>query len=457
MKRALFAFTALLTTTAVVFVVALATILPTTEKVTFSANPQYLVGDPANVQGLQLVAETQMDGQLHWTTTFTPAEPPSCESQFRFSAQSEPVLYTPSTTDPQLTITSFINITVTSGDVFDYNSTSYPGYRDMVQDVASRAPAQGGSYTETVVLRDYMDFYPISVEISDWALEGYSFYETVDLSSVFPIPIPGNLTAEITVTVQPDGTISGFSFYAPEMPYITAKAVYFQDAFYVPFPYDVMDLDLDDTAVTPGLYRLPLIRTEDDAGMVDVSGVELVAPMDAPAQAMALTGNGQQLALVTSATDSHPNRLTLIDLATGTQRQQFDLDNTNWVMAFYAADDHIVYMGTHRTQQGQLGQSTVEAWRLEEDGTFSPFLSTTVPDNMPSYGGSSITSILRGDTLYTLSHPRSGDLTYITLVVYDPQGCRYAADLTMSQIQDSLATHHPITLTDLRLEFTSPD
>lgn len=457
MKRALFAFTALLTTTAVVFVVALATILPTTEKVTFSANPQYLVGDPANVQGLQLVAETQMDGQLHWTTTFTPAEPPSCESQFRFSAQSEPVLYTPSTTDPQLTITSFINITVTSGDVFDYNSTSYPGYRDMVQDVASRAPVQGGSYTETVVLRDYMDFYPISVEISDWVLEGYSFYETVDLSSVFPIPIPGNLTAEITVTVQPDGTISGFSFYAPEMPYITAKAVYFQDAFYVPFPHDVMDLDLDDTAVTPGLYRLPLIRTEDDAGMVDVSGVELVAPMDAPAQAMAITGNGQQLALVTSATDSHPNRLTLIDLATGTQRQQFDLDNTNWVMAFYAADDHIVYMGTHRTQQGQLGQSTVKAWRLEEDGTFSPFLSTTVPDNMPSYGGSSITSILRGDTLYTLSYPSSGPPTYITLVVYDPQGCRYAADLTMSQNQDSDATLHPITLTDLRLEFTSPD
>ena len=457
MKRALFAFTALLTTTAVVFVVALATILPTTEKVTFSANPQYLVGDPANVQGLQLVAETQMDGQLHWTTTFTPAQSPNCESQFRFTPQSEPVFYTPSTTNPQLTITSFISVTVIKGDVFDYRSASYPAYREMVQDVASRAPVQGGSYTETVVLRDYMDFYPISVEISDWALEGYSFYETVDLSSVFPIPIPGNLTAEITVTVQPDGTISGFSFYAPEMPYITAKAVYFQDAFYVPFPYDVMDLDLDDTAVTPGLYRLPLIRTEDDAGMVDVSGVELVAPMDAPAQAMAITGNGQQLALVTSATDSHPNRLTLIDLATGTQRQQFDLDNTNWVMAFYAADDHIVYMGTHRTQQGQLGQSTVKAWRLEEDGTFSPFLSTTVPDNMPSYGGSSITSILRGDTLYTLSYPSSGPPTYITLVVYDPQGCRYAADLTMSQNQDADATLHPITLTDLRLEFTSPD
>lgn len=457
MKRALFAFTALLTATAVVFVVALATILPTTEKVTFSANPQYLVGDPANVQGLQLVAETQMDGQLHWTTTFSPAGSPSSESQFRFSAQSEPVLYHPSTTNPQLTISSFISTTVTEGDVFDSNSTSYPGYREMVQDVASRAPAQGGSYTETVVLRDYLDFYPISIEVYDWELEGYSFYETVDLSSVFPIPISGNETAEITVTVQPDGTISGFSFYAPEMPYITAKVVYFQDAFYVPFPYDVMDLGLDDTAVTPGLYRLPLMRTGDDAGMVDVSGVELVAPMDAPAQAMALTGNGQQLALVTSATDSHPNRLTLIDLSTGTQRQQFDLDNTNWVVAFYAADDHIVYLGTHRTQQGQLGQSTVKAWRLEEDGTFSPFLSTTVPDNMPSYGGSSITSILRGDTLYTLSFPSSGPPTYITLVVYDPQGCRYAADLTMSQNQDSYATLHPITLTDLRLEFSSPN
>lgn len=452
MKRALFAFTALLTATAVVFVVALATILPTTEEVTFSANPQYLVGDPANVQGLQLVAETQMDGQLHWTTTFTPAQSPSCETQFRFSAQSEPVLYTPSTTNPQLTISSFINITVTSGDVFDYKSASYPGYREMVQDVASRAPAQGGSYTETVVLRDYLDFYPISIEISDWALEGYSFYETVDLSSVFHIPISGSETAEITVTVQPDGTISGFSFYAPEMPYVTAKVVYFQDAFYVPFPYDALDIDLDDTAVTPGLYRLPLMRTEDDAGMVDVSAVELVAPMDAPAQAMALTGNGQQLALVTSATDSHPNQLTLIDLATGTQHQRFDLENTNWVMAFYAADDHIVYMGTYRTRQGQLSQTMMKAWRQEENGTFSPFISTTVPDNMPSYGGSSITSILQGNTLYTLSYPRSGDLTFITLSVYDPQGCQYAADLTLSQDQDSYATHHPITLTDLRLE-----
>lgn len=457
MKRALFAFTALLTATAVVFVIALANILSTTEEVTFSADPQYLVGDPANAQGLQLVAETQMDGQLHWTTTFTPAQSPSCESQFRFSAQSEPVLYKPSNTNPQLTITSFINITVTKGDVFDYNSTSYPGYREMVQDVASRAPAQGGSYSETVVLRDYLKFYPISLEVYDWALEGYSFYEAVDLSSVFPIPISGNETAEITVTVQPDGTISGFSFYAPEMPYITAKVVYFQDAFYVPFPYDMMDIDLDDTRVTPGLYRLPLMRTEDNAGMVDVSGVELVAPMDAPAQAMTLTGNGQQLALITSATGSHPNQLTLIDLATGAQRQKFDLEDTNWVMAFYAADDHIVYMGTHRTQQGQMSQSIIKAWKLEENGTFSPFISTTVPDNMPSYGGSSITSILRDDTLYILSYPSNGDLTYITLVVFDPQGCQYAANLTLSQHQDSWATHHPITLKDLRLEFIPSD
>ena len=60
------------------------------------------------------------------------------------------LFYTPSTTNPQLTITSFINVTVTKGDVFDYRSASYPAYREMVQDVASRAPVQGGSYTETV-------------------------------------------------------------------------------------------------------------------------------------------------------------------------------------------------------------------------------------------------------------------------------------------------------------------
>lgn len=451
MKRTFFAFVALLTITAVVFVATLVTILPTAEQVSFSANPLYTIGDPSSAHGLRLVAETQMDGQLYWTTTFTPAQSPSSETQFHFSPQTKGIDYTPVTTDPQLSIQPSFSLTVCSGDLFDTDDNSLDVYRDMVQDVASRAPAGGGSYTETVTLNDYLEFCPISVECYDWPGLGSANYQAVDLSSVFSIPMDAGVTAEVTVTIQPDGAISGFSFFAADLPYLSTRVVYFQDAFYVAFPYNGLDMELDDTDVIPGLYRLPLMITDDDTAVVDVSNVELVAPMDTPAQAMALIGQGPQLALVTSANQSHPNQLTLFDLTTGIQRQQFDLENTDRVQAFSAAEDHILYMGSQQEQTSSPW--TVEAWRLQNDGSFTSFISTTVPNGVPFYS-SSITSLLQGDTLYTLSHPSGGACTFITVGVYDSQGCQYYADLTLSQNQDSYSTQHPVTLTDLRLEYT---
>lgn len=454
MKRTFFAFVALLAAAAGVFVVTLATTLPTARQVTFSVNPRYTVGDPAHAQGLRLVAETQMGGHLHWTTTFTPAASPDCETQFRFSAQSEPVPYQARNTAPQLVIAPYVNIYAPTEDLLQLSALSQSPYRALIRDMASRAPAGGGSYTQTVTLSDYLDFCPISVECYDWPGLGSANYQSVDLSSVFPIPLAPGVEAETTVTVQPDGTISSFSLYAQELPYLTVQVVYFQDAFYVAFPYADLEEDLGQTDITPGLYRLPLVTTQDGITTVDVSQVELVAALDAPAQSMTLIGQGPQLALVTSATRSHSNQLTLWDLSSATKRQQFDLGSTDWCHGLFAAEDHIIYMGSQR--EVPASPQVLLVWRLGEDGTFIPFLSTTYPDNMPLYGGSSISSLFCGDTLYTLSYPQNGDCTWITVAVFDPQGCRYAADLTLSQHYDSSSTQYPVTLTDLRLEYTPP-
>lgn len=453
MKRALFFFLSLFLVTAVVFISALVTIVPTAEQVTFTANPLYSTGDPSDAQGLRLVAETTMDGKLNWTTTFTPAQSPSCETTFRFAPQEKSISYQSNSDGPQLSVWGQLNTIYYHGDLMSNDPYTYATYREMIEDVIGRTPTQGGSYTATVNLQDYLQYYPISLECGDWGYsddsrQNYPHYEAIDLSSVFSIPIQAGITAEVSVTVQPDGSISEFSFYAPDMPYCSAKAVYFQDAFYVAFPHASLDLELDDTEVAPGLYRLPLTITNETT-VVDVANIELVAPMDAPAQTMSLIGEGPQMALVTSANQQHPNQLTILDLTTGTQIQQLDLGDTNQINSFYAADDHITYAGSKKVGQ-EIVRGVIMAWRRGEDGTFSPVISTSLPDPSPIYSRS-ITSILQGDTLYTLTYAGGGDCSYIFVAVYTPQGCCYSADLTLSQYFDS-SDNHSITLTGLRLE-----
>lgn len=448
MKRALFSFLTLFLATAVVFVSALVTIVPTAEQVTFTTNPLLSTGAPSSAQGLRLVAETTMDGKLNWTTTFTPAQSPSCESSFHFDAQAKGIPYQPVSDGPELSVTGFYSITYYYGDFISNDPYTYETYREIIEDVVGHTPAQGGCYTATVNLQDYLQYYPISLKCNDWEFTDHPNYKAVDLSSVFSIPIQSGITAEVTVTVQSDGTINEFSFYAPEMPYCSAKPVYFNDAFYVAFPHASLDLDLDDTQVAPGLYRLPLTSVNDSI-VIDVSNIQLVAPMDTPAQTTSLIGEGPQMALVTSANQHHPNQLTVLDLTLGTQVQQFDLGDTNQIVSFHAADDHITYAGSKRVGQ-EIVQDVIMAWRRDEDGTFSPVISTSPPDSSPIYSPS-ITSILQGDTLYTLNYAGGRACNYIFVAVYPPQGCCYSADLTLSQYFDS-SDSHSIALTDLRLE-----
>lgn len=455
MKRALFTFLALFLTTAVVFVSALVTIVPTAEQVAFTVNPLYSTGDPSDAQGLRLVAETTMDGKLNWTTTFTPAQSPSCETTFRFDPQEKSIPYQPSDDGPQLSVWGQLNTIYYHGDLMSNDPYTYATYRKMIEDVIGHTPAQGGFYTANVNLQDYLQYYPISLKCGDWGYsddfrQNYPHYEAIDLSSVFSIPIQAGITAEVSVTVQPDGSISSFSFYAPEMPYCSAKAVYFQDAFYVAFPHASLDLELDDTQVAPGLYRLPLTVTNETT-VVDVANIQLVAPMDTPAQAMSLIGEGPQLALVTSANQHHPNQLTILDLTSGTQIQQLDLGDTNRFESLYTADDHITYVGSKWVGE-ELVLSKIMAWHWDEDGALTSVISTSLPDSSPIYSPS-ITSILQGDTLYTLNYAGGRACNYIFVAVYTPQGCCYSADLTLSQYYDSSDTSDSIAMTDLRLEY----
>lgn len=450
MKRALFAFLALFLATAVMFISSLVAVVPTAEQVTFTANHLSSTGDPANARGLRLVAESTMDGKLNWTTTFTPAQSPSCETQFYFDPQKDGIPYQPTNDGPQLSVTGFFSTTYYHGDFVSNDPHTYAIYREMIEDIISDSPAQGGLYTATIDLQDYLQYYPISLKCNDWDFKDYPNYEAVDLSSVFSIPIQEGTTAEVTVTVQPDGSISEFSFYAPEMPYCSAKAVYFQDAFYVAFPHTSLDLELDDTQVAPGVYRLPLVAAN-DATVVDISNIQLVTPMDTPAQAISLIGDGPQLALVTSANQHHPNQLTVLDLTTETQIQQLDLGDANHTVSLYTPNDHITYVGSKWAGE-ELLHTRIMAWHREEDGTLTPVITSFLPVLSPVYSAP-ITSILQGETLYTLNYAEGGARTLIFVAVYTPQGCCYSADLTLSQHFDASNTKFPITITDLRLEY----
>lgn len=108
-------------------------------------------------------------------------------------------------------------------------------YQAVIQDVASRAPAGEGTHSETVNLKQYLDYYPVF--LSDVPLpEPYdNSWEDWDLTQALRLPVGEADVVQVDVEKAPDGTIRSVSIFAPQGPSFINESILCNGRYYIRF------------------------------------------------------------------------------------------------------------------------------------------------------------------------------------------------------------------------------
>lgn len=442
MKKAFFTFTCLFTLLSVVF---LATVASTgLEHTGNSFEVQNAVGDPAAAQNVQVSMTTVMSQQLHWNTTLTLGAQPKVDTNFRFTPEKE----IPNTAynHTQLAISTG-TASVWYEDILSYWKTDRPDrspYEAVILDVCSRAPANGMPYTETVTLSDYLDFYPVYLDHSCSDLT--CWYVPVDLSAVLSIPIPDDLTAEVTVTKELDGSVFQYSLSCPETPYTWTDAVWFDGAYYVTIPADHLASLGEEDSATPGVYRIPLITGADGSQTVDMDHITLKFPFQSPVESIHLVQAGSKFLLVSPPTQDAPGQVTVVDTNTWELLQQFPLE-ASAEYSLNVEDDHLVYLST------QDNKTHITAWTVDYAGMYVPAISAPIPDSISNFPFCTV-SLYQNGHLYTICNAWSSGISSFDVGVFDHSGLLYYATYIPNQSRDTLQTAFPLWLTEYPLGLT---
>ncbi len=180
-----------------------------------------LAGDPAAAAGLTVTASTHCRQHLLWESRFPAGAMDALETRFSFSS-------TPFREESPFPYIPYLSLDLFSGGFSSSAGIDFAGpdpYSEpmlsalsaLFRDVASRAPA-GEEYTETVLLNDYYDFLPLSIDVpshfssSHYADQTYQEQVLSLLKDYFRIPVPEDTRAEVTIGKDPRGAVHGASF-----------------------------------------------------------------------------------------------------------------------------------------------------------------------------------------------------------------------------------------------------
>lgn len=439
MKKAWITFTAVFILLAVVFGATVVSTGLTHTHLSFEVlNP---VGDPAEAQNMQISMSTSMNQQLYWDTTLTLGTVPNVDSRFRYTAEQQPLQS--SYTDDRLDIPSSFGGRYYQDIITSWSAPGihYSPYEAVVLDVCSRAPASGVAYTETVMLKDYLDYYPICIQHS--CSDPTCYYLPVDLSSVLSLPIPEDISAEVTVTKELDGSVYQYSLFVPDMPYIWVQPLRFGQAYYVAIPPTGMEAVLGEGGAQPGVYRLPLTTLEDGSTVIDLEKATLELPFSRPVDGIHVVQGESKFLLVSPPTQEEDGQVTVVDADTWEILQQFPLEAAQ-SHYFHAEDDHLVYL----TVQNE--QTRLTAWTVDETGMYEPTISAPIPGSASDTPSCEVSRIQDG-RLYAICNAWPSSISPFDVGVFDSTGLLYYATYVPNQSRDTWGTHFPLSLMEYPL------
>lgn len=290
--------------------------------------PTVIAGDESAARGLTVELHSRLNNQLYWDTAHLVGSEPDT----RFSFYPDRRQYPDTRRYFGVSIMTYDNVSTSGSDLTDPDTELF-GYDSIYADVASRTDA-GTEHSETVDLRDYMDYYPLSVSIDlpgstyVWKNAGVDVEQSggddmgainMAVADYFRIPITDEQPVRFHVEKDAAGKV--FSWGSD-----TDREIYsaFGDGavtdnacvFYLSNAYgDGKTVDFSQVPGGYGLYRLPY-ETDGSTTRIDVDALEMVYPLaeDESVITLLASENGMYLLLVT--TDGEDETLTVLDADT---------------------------------------------------------------------------------------------------------------------------------------------
>lgn len=236
-----------------------------------SVEERTLLGDQAAAAGLTLSNRITCDNHLFWDIITRPGTEEKSKVDFRFSQtrQSDEMPRS------QLWISIYANTNFGMSGNLDLAWEQENGMiMEPIMDVADRTPA-GGSREEVVALKDYYEYYPLSIDFSFPNKHLQMNQEILqDLRSYFKIPVEEKHKIKVTIAKDEAGAVVDVDCSDVERSLsIDAKGAAIEDDFY--FTLDLQGYHegkVVPTAFPPDLAGIHLLPLENLGDMGALSG-----------------------------------------------------------------------------------------------------------------------------------------------------------------------------------------
>ena len=262
-----------------------------------------LTGRRADTAGITVRQEAVLSRHAVWEACYYPRAA-ACASDGRWSLE-ETVLAEPF--DPAINI-SHAGVARSSygadtvGSMLNYGGLTAAVYRDFV------SGADGGTYSERIMVGDYLDYIPILADGLSADIGEYSQYlGSADISDAFRVPVPEDYAVDATLSL--DGERAELSFEpAGEAWFDTvSSSVYAADgSIYLSLAIRGTDGGLLDSSLLPGgswgVYRIPCGEPDANGSVsADLRAAELIYAVGGEAESMELelSADGSRLLLLT--------------------------------------------------------------------------------------------------------------------------------------------------------------
>lgn len=288
-------------------------------------------GDRAAANGLTVRLDDMYGRHLFWDTTYAIDTQTRTETKYSFSAseisESRPRTYSGISMGAQPSFE-------TSQGAETEMGRAYQELYDSLK--------PGESTSVTFRLKDYMDYYPISVsldlpgvydsiegeETPDWVPDrGSPYYALLKIRDYFRIPVLEEECYEVSIQKYEASNVSGsrgMDVAGSDHFYMSTFSDLTDDACYFTFDAHSQEGKLMDLSRLPegyGIYRLPYEEVRyNESGQrvcsVDGDGLAMVCPLDPDVRLLRLKVSEDQTRLLLHAVENGEYRLTVIDLET---------------------------------------------------------------------------------------------------------------------------------------------
>lgn len=309
------------------------------DQVTLTEDVRY--GDRSAANGLTVRVDSTYNDHLFWDTTCTLDAQTRTETEYSFSASAV------NETRPR----AYSGISLSAQPLFglDLNATAGLGlaYLELFNSLEP-----GEEKSAVVYLKDYMDYYPISVsldlpgaydslegsEVPDWDPDpGTPSYALFKIRDYFKIPVLEEEFYEISVKKYEAGNVngaSGMDATGSDHFNMTMFSALTDDACYFTFDAHSQEGKLMDVSELPdgyGIYRLPYEEDRRDESngkiySVDADALEMVYPLGPEITPVSMSVDPEQSKLLLHAMEEDEYSLTVIDIETMATLQKLEIE-----------------------------------------------------------------------------------------------------------------------------------